>query len=81
MNKRVNVIATFKEDGTIIPFRIRLIDEYGEYQVFDVKLLEKQENFPKIKLVKFKVSLVINGVNKIAKLVYHSDVYDWYLEM
>ena len=34
---KVDVIAEFKSDGTIIPMRFRMMNEDGEYEAFTIK--------------------------------------------
>lgn len=37
INQTADVICQHKRDGSIIPIKIRIIDEDGEYQTFQVK--------------------------------------------
>lgn len=39
---KVDVIAEFKSDGTIIPMRFRTMNEDGEYETFTIKAVKQK---------------------------------------
>lgn len=80
MTKKVEVITLFLEDGTIKPIRLRLVDEDGEFRVFNIKIIDREVD-KKISIVKFKIKININGVDKVCKLLFYGTTYEWYLDI
>ena len=86
---KVDVIAEFKSDGTIIPMRFRIMNEDGEYEAFTIKGYKQMPSKGTYTTedglyicnddLVFKCKINILNMEKIVRLYFHSRKNSWTL--
>ena len=89
-NRIADVICQHKRDGTIIPLKIRLRDEDGEYQVYSVRGYKDLSHPGEYTLPngipstnhtwKFECKIVVFGTEKRVRLFYNAYDNRWTVE-
>ena len=80
----VDVICQHSKDGTIIPMRVRLVTEDGEYETFIITGYKQIED-PNIgianrSILTFSCKVQAHERERRFKLVYYVNQMTWYLE-
>ena len=89
-NQKVDIICQHTHDGTIIPLKVRVIDEDGEYQTFHIKaykclslsgeyLLPNEERVTSNHIKTFECKIIVLNSEKVIKLVYNTYEGCWKL--
>ncbi len=83
MKQEVDVIALHKKDNTIIPLRIRLIDEEGVVREFTIKQYRFIENkdgqslpdgmYINSRMYAFECYIEVAGMRRLVRLYYKPD--------
>lgn len=86
----VDVICQHKADGTVIPLRLRVRDEDGVYQVYQIKAYREVSNYgtylmPNESVVtstvrKFECKITVFRIEKMVVLYYNSYDNIWRLQ-
>lgn len=80
VEKKIEMIAQFKGDGTIIPIRFRIKEE-DSYNVIKIKNIIKvdEQKIAGEKLRAYTCTAVINNLEKIFELRFNINKCEWYL--
>ncbi len=86
---KVDVIAEFKHDGSIIPMRLRIMNEDGEYEAFTIKAYKEVQNngthttedgiFICSDDIVFHCKIVTQNTEKVVRLYFHPKNNSWVL--
>lgn len=88
-DRKLDVYCLFRNDGIVLPIRVRLFDEDGERQEYSIhryRLIDGagKENVPKAEMfrhstVTFDCVIEVFGKERIIRLMYASSDMQWVL--
>ena len=81
----VDVICQHSKDGTIIPLRVRLVTEDGEYETFTITGYRRLENDPALgsanrTFISFSCKVQAHERERRFKLSYNTYQMLWYID-
>lgn len=83
INSPAEVIVHTTKEGKMKPFKIRVIDESGEYCVLKIDKIIKIDEIKRPKepkLIKYYCIVISNGSAKNIELIYNIETMKWLLK-
>lgn len=83
-NIPAEVLVRTETNGKMHPFRIRLTDESGEYQVININNIVISDVVKSItggKNIKYICSIILNDCTREVELIYNTDNQKWFLKL
>lgn len=79
--KTVDVVAYFKPEGEIRPYRFRVTKDDGEYEVIKIKRILQQDYYDvkKNTYIIFKCEVILNQCRRCLDLKFEKPSCKWYL--
>lgn len=78
--KEVEVIATFLKDGTIKPFRFRLIED-DSFIVINISRILYFDVDRKNEYIKYKCECVVQNKMRIIDVFFYKNKFTWYVKI
>ena len=78
-NREVDVICQFTSEGGIIPIRIRVADEDGQYQTFNIKGYKENGHLQGIRSYLCKIQVL--GTTRYVTLILSVADFTWHMRV